>query len=123
MSDTIISGMTFVDFYDLAKTHGNGKPLKRILSLVEKEGCTEVRKSEVEDCEGWNAEWEIQYQFMRTPKTALKFDFYAKNEEYLGFVILRPSYFTVCDSFIRIPTKGTKKIQLFCNLQKFFSGN
>ncbi|MEW6621158.1 MAG: papain-like cysteine protease family protein [bacterium] len=109
----ILSKMGFGDFYNLAKTYGNGRPLKRIFSLVEKEGCTEIRKSEVEDCREWNAEWEIYYQHLNISKKALKFDFYTAKQEYLGYLILRPSDGTICDSFIHTPTKRIETSNYF----------
>jgi len=117
-----MSEMRFEDFYNLAKKYGNEKPLKRILSLVEKEGCTEVKESEVEDCLEWNAEWEIFYKNLYIPKKALKFDFYTNEKEYLGYLILRPSSGKICDSFIRIPTKTAEKSSYFITCKNSFQG-
>ncbi len=139
------------DLYKLIKDYSgeySNKPLKRILSLIEKEKdkdeiITAIINENYQDNEEWQAEYEKKYKNIFNPsdkgisKFATKIDFFkgkiesitqlpdfdkeSNKEKYLGYLILRPlPTQKVCEAMIKTP-EGRNPTTYFLTCKSEFS--
>jgi len=105
-----------VDFFRLAKKLGNNIALRRILYLLETEGCKTVIVEEGYECLEYKAEYESFYKFIykKLPSVTTKLHFFSSEvkslrekhllehkENFLGYCVLRPTTNrSICDAVI-----------------------
>jgi hypothetical protein len=113
-------------FLELGEKYGDDRPFKRVLSLLQAQGCTGYELTQDFAHEGYGGEWEQYYQYKSVPlrpsKYTTKLDFFA-NSKYLGYAVLRPlPAQRVCEAVIAPPGHSMSYLTCEARYESVVSG-